>query len=40
MEIIKGFKSEIFVNDELKTVFNQFFGNRRFIKTNIKDFKC
>ena len=31
MEIIKGFKSEIFVNDNLKKVFNQFFGNRRFI---------
>ena len=31
IEIIKSFKSKIYVNDELKKIFNQFYGNKRFI---------
>ena len=31
MIINKAFKSEIHINDSLKSVFNQFLGNRRFI---------
>lgn len=31
MLINKAFKSEIYINDSLKSIFNQFLGNRRFI---------
>ncbi len=31
MIINKAFKSEIHINDSLKSIFNQFLGNRRFI---------
>ena len=31
MLINKAFKSEIHINDSLKSIFNQFLGNRRFI---------
>ena len=31
MVINKAFKSEIHINDSLKSIFNQFLGNRRFI---------